>query len=649
MLYSYNWLSKYFGQKLPSPLEVEEGIIFHSFEVEGIEEKNGDSLLEIKVLPDRAHDCLCHEGVAREIGAIFNLAFTETTPGSVNVGATNRKLEIKIEDPKLCRRYVGRVIENVKVGESPAWLKEKLEVLGQRSINNVVDSANYAMLDIGQPMHAFDADKVVGNICIRHAKDGEHLTTLDGKEVDLDPSILLIADDEGPLVIAGIKGGKRAEVDANTKNLILESANFDPVSIRRTSTKIDIRTDASKRYENELTPELADRAMDLLTDLIVQSSGEGLVVGEKIDVYPTKAVEREIIVSPARLNAILGVEVPEAEMIAILERLGLGVEKSGEELKLVIPSRRVDLEVEENIAEEIGRIYGYDKVENRLLGTAIERTEDAPAVKKFKTSNKIREILVNAGFSEVYGYALVDKGAVELANPLASDKSFLRTNLSDFILDRLLFNLQNVLFDAEAVKIFEIGRAFPSVAEETRLCVGVGYKKQKKVKEENVKEELVRVGQELLSALGLDNFGWAVNFVSKNIFNQEYLLAVVEVNFDELAGKIMKSPEANLDPFISPAKAYKKVSAYPRVIRDIALFVPEGTQPEEVAEVIRQNASELLAEGPIKFDEYHKEGKVSYAFRSVFQSYERTLSDEEINTIWQRVEKEIKAKGWEVR
>ena len=264
MLISYNWLQTYFKEKLPPADKVAEVLIFHSFEIESVEKHSDDFIFDVKVLPDRAHDCLSHRGVARELSVHLGTKVVEDKkPLGVSGGKPKRPLSINVKEPTFCLRYTSLLIEGIKIGPSPGWLKSRLESIGQKSINNVVDATNLVMFDLGQPLHAFDADKVKGGIEVRMAKDGEKITTLGGKEITLEKDILVIADDEAPLAIAGIKGGNKAEVDAGTKNIILEAANFSPVSVRKTSKRLGIQTDSSKRFENELSPETAKEAIEL--------------------------------------------------------------------------------------------------------------------------------------------------------------------------------------------------------------------------------------------------------------------------------------------------------------------------------------------------------------------------------------------------
>ena len=325
MKISYEWLKLYL-KGLPKPEKVAEILEMHAFEVEGIEKKNKDCVFDISVLPNRAHDCLSHIGVAREIGAIMKLKIRNPKHEIRNkFKIISSKLKIQVDEPNLCKRYIGRIIEGVKVGPSPKWLKEKLEAIGQKSINNIVDATNFVMFEVGQPLHAFDADKVEGGIIVRKAKKSEKITTLDNQEIAPDESVLIIADHKGLLAIAGIKGGKKAEITKDTKNIILEAANFEQTNIRLTSRKIGLRTDSSLRFENGITPELAERAMDRVTELILKiASGKA---GSKIDFYPRKANGFKIGLHPKDVLKILGVEINEKEIINILNRSGLESKK----------------------------------------------------------------------------------------------------------------------------------------------------------------------------------------------------------------------------------------------------------------------------------------------------------------------------------
>lgn len=641
MLFSYNWLKKYVPD-LPEPEKLEDGIIFHAFEVEGLTQVEDDWTLDIKVLPDRAHDCLCHLGVAREAAAIFDLELKQPNFETLET-KTLEPLIIEIEDEKACRRYIGRRVNNATVAESPEWLKKSLTTIGQRPINSVVDVANYVMFDLGQPLHSFDADKVEGAIKVRFAKTGEKITTLDGDEVNLDESILIIADEVAPLAIAGIKGGKKAEVTKETKNLVLESANFDPVLIRKTSAKLKIKTDASKRFENELARETALEAMKMLSVMLKELAGGDY--GEAVDVYPTVRQIKPINVKPDFINQRLGIAVSAVEIKNILARLGLEVEEGENGWTITPPFWRLDLTEEANLVEEVGRIYGYDKVKPEILPSLPDKAYRTERYEQqFLVANLARKALVELDFTEVYGYAFADHGEVKVENPLAADKAFLRVNLIDWLLTKIKENLVHVIFDNEPVKVFEIGTVFPQAGwEETRLAIGLGYRK--KIKGTDLQKELEAAVASVAEAIK-----WSGNLpqVGKHS-SDDGLCQLAEFNFEkmvDMAGPIEPLSEKEL---LNPHASYRPVSPYPRIIRDVAVWVPAETNAADVKEMIIEAAGELLLGEPILFDEFKKDDRRSLAFRMILQSYEKTLSDEEANVVAGNVTQKLQEAGFEVR
>ena len=423
MKISRNWLQTYFEKQIPPANELADLFTFHSFEVEGMDEikdENGkvtDDILDVKVLPDRAHYALSMRGVAGETSVLTKQAVKmKVVPIDLKT-ETEAKPVIKILTPDFCRRYIGRFVElgNVKANTRIAAL---LAAIGQRSISPVVDATNYVMFDVGQPLHAFDADKVKGAIVVRAAKKGERIELLDssegiGREVELLQSDHVIADDLGPIAIAGVKGGKRTGISDTTKRLIIESANFEPSAIRRTATRLDLRSEASKRYENEITPELALIGMKNISFLINEASPDAKFC-PIVDEYPVKAKQTMIELDPAYINERLGVDVPLAETKDILERMGIKIVVIGAIWRLEIPFERLDLTITDDIVEEIGRIYGYDKIGGVLPPKAPGSVANLPM---FYMTEKLKNMLVEKGFSEVSLYSLVSKGEIETAHP----------------------------------------------------------------------------------------------------------------------------------------------------------------------------------------------------------------------------------------
>ncbi len=636
MKVSLNWINGFLDGKLPKTDKLVELLTMHSMDVESTEKVGSDTVLDIKTTPNQNHTCLSHRGIARELGLVAELPILpySRTFKDIAVSGTVKKLNIVIDDPKQCPRYIGRVVENIKVGPSPKWLVEHLETLGQRSINNVVDATNFVMLELGQPMHAFDADKLNKyEIRVRSAKAGEQITTLDKKAVMLDDSILLITDGKNPLAIAGVKGGTHAELDAHTTNIVLESANFNPTLIRKTAQKIKIQTDASKRYENELSPELCAEAMDILTKLIVEIAGtKETQVGEVVDAYPVKQEMRAISFSVGDIQAILGVKISEKEIALILDRFGFAW-KNEKGFVVTVPPERLDLSIKEDMAEEIGRIYGYEKIPDEKL----PQVKQKPAVNKiFAYQELIRNILSEQGFSEIMNYTFVEKGEVELANPMSPERKFLRTNLADGMQKSLELNARfTELLDAPQVKVFEFGHVFSKTGEGARLAIGV--KNPIGIKKPNEKDVLMKTIAALSDSLNL-------SFPKTN--KEEH---IAEFDLEKILEHAPLPASYVFTQSTTAHPRFQKISSYPYMSRDIAVFTPSGTKADDVLAIILKYAGPLMAKQRL-FDTFEKEGRVSYAYRLVFQSHDRTLSDDEVNAIMEKISGAMNAKsGWQVR
>ncbi|PIR69121.1 hypothetical protein COX93_00460 [Candidatus Nomurabacteria bacterium CG_4_10_14_0_2_um_filter_30_12] len=604
MKVSYNWLQNYFEEKLPDSKKLSEGIIFHSFEVESLDKVKNDVIFDIKVLPDRAHDCLSHWGIAKEISAIFDLKLKEKEYKIFKPVSTNLKIEMK--DNK-CLRYMGRIIRNIKVDKSPAWLKEKLEAIGQKSINNIIDAANFVMFDLGQPIHCFDLDKLESEkVIIRNGKVGEKIITLDKKEINLDESILVIADERYPLAVAGIKGGMKAEVDNNTKNIVIEVANFDAISTRKTAKKINILTDAVKRYENEISPELCGKTMESITSLIFElASGE---VEEVVDIYSNKPEQKTIFISADYINKRLGTSFLKKDIENVWQRLGFEYEEQNGEFKIIVPLLRIDITGPHDLVEDVIKILGYERVEEKLPEINLIPKINEISYKILWSRNK----LLNDGYSEIMTYSFRDKGEVEVLAS-ASDKKFLRTNLSDGLKESFKLNQINMpLLEMNDIKIFEIGTVFKKEGEEMH----VAYCDKKNCVE-----------------ITLEEFCKDLN--------------ISEFFYDEL----LKAKSYKLKAIFKPW------SIYPFISRDVAVWIPEGESVDKLKQILIENGTDLLIKEPYLFDSFTKptssvggDGKISYAFRLVFQSFERTLKAEEVEEIMTKITNKIKENvDWQVR
>lgn len=635
MKVSRTWLQKYFDTELPSVEELSNKLTFHAFE---IEEMEGD-MLDVKVLPDRASYALSHLGIAREVGAILGLRLKDD-PLRASLPETpvqHSRLQVTIQDTVRCTRYAGTLIKGVKVEPSPAWLREALESVGSRSINNVVDATNYVMLDLGQPLHAFDASKLKNNeggeysIIVRNAREGEKITTLTGEEYTLPASTLLITDgnDGAPIGIAGVKGGKQAQVEETTTDIIIESAHFEGTGIRKTSQAIKLWTDASLRYQNRLSPELVPHAMRDVVTLIQQIAGGEVVAGTDVyEVPETKSPPLEVNLE--RINSLLGTEYGVEDVVGALARLDFGYMASQGKFAVIVPYWRRDLNIPEDLVEEVGRILGYDKIEP----AALPPLEGAIDQNKFHGIERLKDFLIERGFTEISTQTFAPTGDIILANPLQKDMPALRTSLVE--------NMQNALMRGKleaprvlgpsvtSLKLFEIGSIFSSSKEQLSLTIGCA-----KLEGKGAEDFLVTQDAEALS----DFYTQLGNSTISSGTVREYRLeddALTTFGYEYTPKKITLG-------------TFRPFSIYPFALRDIAVWTPEGTEESEVLLVIEREVGDLLARVDL-FDRFEKEGRISYALRLVLESFERTLSDADIDPIMERITVSLNAKeGFEVR
>ncbi len=626
MKVSYDWL-KWYVPKIPTPEELADVFTYHLCEVEGIEKigsgKDADTVFDVNILPNRAHDLLSHMGVGKEISSLLGIKYNDPAPAYKIPESFPTKLEIKIDTDK-CRRYMGRIVRNVKVGPSPEWVVKHLEAIGQRSINNIVDAANIVMYDSGQPVHAFDLGKLAGEkIIIRQAKEGEAMTTLDDKEVKFTGKDMVIADDARVLAVAGVKGGKDSGVTEETENIVLEVANFNPTSVRKTAQSMNLFTDARKRFENDLSPELGSYAMRELSALILEMCPEAQFE-EIADIYPQKQKERSVSFSAKRISEILGLEVSADEIEKILERYDFSYEKSGGTFNMKVPPLRLDLENEEDMAEEIGRILGYDKVKPRIPKISFKPRPN----ENYRKIRWAREKLLSEGYSEVMTYIFAEKGEVEVLES-ASDKKFMRTNLSDGLKASAELNQLNTPFlELDKAMVFEIGTVFGGSGE----VIHVAYGDKKKITETTL--------EEFCAGLPAEFSAWSGRASSSG-------RATLGEGLKPAGCQISEGPAENSAG--NPAH-FKMWSLYPFISRDIAVWMPEEDDPKKLFELLKENGTELLTKKPYLFDSFSKDGRKSYAYRLVFQSYDRTLTDEEVNSVMEKITAKIgENKNWQIR
>ncbi len=593
MKVSKKWLDKFFDAPLPDAQALFDAFTFHAFEIDSVEKHGDDDILDVKVTPNRGHDCLSHRGIAKEISAILKLPIkNDPFKLEFDISKKSEKVTVTIEDSKLCPRYSAGYITGVKVGPSPEWLKTSLEAIGQRSINNVVDATNLVMFNVGQPLHAFDA-KRLGSLAIgvRPARAGEKLEALDKKIYELDRSQLVITSQDRPVGIAGIKGGEADRIDETTTDIIIESATFDGATIRKAAQALKLRTDASSRFEQGLSPELCAVGMRQVAKLIQEIAG-GTVEGF-VDIYPEPQKQTYVAVTVEQVNKLLGTNLTGADVADVFARLGFGYKEQDGVFEVQPPLERLDIEIAEDLVEEVGRIVGYDTVP----ATPLPAFEGAPAINKnFYDAEKVREDWTTKGYSEVFTSVFADKGERIVLNKVDGVRPYLRDSLIPGLTEALAKNKPNKdLLGLKEVKLFEIGTVWKGGKELTML--GTVSEKEKAI-------EMELVGPE--------------------------------------------NPESYDNLPLSGAERYQTFSKYPYIVRDIALWVPGDTNADAVLENIKAEAGELLQK-IFLFDTFEKEGKISLAFRLIFQSFDKTLTEQEANDAMQKVSEKLKAQGFEIR
>jgi phenylalanyl-tRNA synthetase beta chain len=677
MIFSYNWLQSFFKKKLPRSEKLAELLTLHFADVEEVKKEGKDFTLDVDVRPNRAGDCFSHLGIAREIAVITDSKLQLPDSGlkedkSLKV---NNFVQVLVKHKWACPRYTARVIVDVKVGSSPEWLKARLISCGLRPISNIVDIANYVMLETGQPLHAFDGEKLEGRkIIVRFAGDGEKITTLDGQKFNLDSDILVIADGKKPVGIAGIKGGKIPEIDRETKVVVLESANFNPQIIRRSSRKLKLRTDASLRFEHGIDPNLTKEAINRAAFLVQKLAG-GKVATGLIDVYPQKTRPKIIKLDLNYVKSLLGIEIPRVRVADILKKLGFEIRRQAANVITVrVPLFRLDVSIQEDLIEEVGRIYGYDKIPSVFpLASLVppERNLD------IFWENFTKNILKEAGFTEVYNYSFVsEKDAslfalagpelVEVENPLSLEQKYLRPSLIPGLLKNVRKNQKNFV----KIKIFELGRIFrqeKAKPREKRMLTAAVFGEDFYQLKGTVDALLNKMGisdiwyddykptpeQSRLSLwqhkkcaeikIGGDEVGF-LGGVSSKIIKESGLaepLVIFDMDFEKLAKLASEEHE------------FRPIPRYPAAVRDLAILVPLGTKVVEVLNVIEAAGGKLVRDTDL-FDIYEgeelPEGKKNLAFRIIYQAEDRTLSAKEIDGIHNKIIKALEQEPeWQVR
>lgn len=645
MKVNYAWLKDYVGEVLPDTGEVTRLLTEHAFEIDGIETVGTHAVIDVDVLPNRSSDCLCHRGIARELATILGVDLKYDPLAIVPHLETTEKIQVTIADTDACPRFTASLITGIEVKESPGWLKERLESLGQRSINNIVDATNYVMYAIGQPLHAYDADlfpQVDGKwqFGVRFAQAGEIVEILpeggstEPRQVECVGTELLIVDESSntPIGLAGVKGGQYAGVHAGTTNIIIEAAHFDPTITRKTARRLGIVIDASKRFENEPSRELPPYGQYEIIKLIKDIAG-GEYDGT-IDEYPAPVENPAVSVRVAKTNALLGLDLSQSEIVTLITQTGSTVEEVGEGvMSCTGPWERTDLAIEVDFIEEVGRLHGLSNIESVTPEVSTATTINP----RQYYSERIRQILLGLGFSEVITSSFQKKDKIQLQNALASDKSYVRSQLRKNITTALDANFAHTdVLGIRVVKLFEIGTVFTAtetgIGEHLSLALGVRQKGNGYTPKDDVllKEAVHSLEQELGVSL-----------------NTQIEHGVVEINLSELFNAL-PVPEAYAPAVARATTTYTPVSPYPATARDIALWVSADFAVERVETILKDTAGSLCVRIDL-FDEFEKDGRKSYAFRLVFQSAERTLTDGEVGSIMDTINQVAEQNGWEVR
>lgn len=648
MKISYTWLQKYFDDPLPHVDELCTQITLHFAEIDSVEAVGGDWIIDVKILPDRACYALSHAGIAHEVAAIIRKPCARANAFGVDFDIATIEnavppYPLRIDSPH-CDYYTATkgTIGPIREGGVYDEIVRLLVSIGQRSINPLVDVANFVMQDIGQPLHIFDAGKVHGGITVRQAHEGEVLTTLDKKELTLTPEDMVIADDTHALALAGIKGGIKAESSRDTTQFILEAAHFDAGHVRRRSTIHGIKTDASKRYENAIAPFFAQSGASYALGLIERISTDVRIdafrrVGE---VGPTT---RTCTITSRGISDMLGIELDLKTCTEYAVLLGFSISQDGDACHVTVPSWRHDIYREADIAEEIGRLYGYERIPSTLLS---ESKQEKEKNSYWRILEAIRSVLISRAFSEICTYTLVDHGEYDvLAAPAGRDA--LRTDISTRMKEALERNAQHAdLYGLNRIALFEIGTVFTKHAgEEMHVCFGaIPVREKMKLTEAYVKEvctELERM---------LEEFGIACAMTPALQTNGSVVIVEVSCSSIMRTADVEEREVEKLNVEIQPIRQYTHYSPYPYIVRDIAVFVPQGTDPDAITRSIKKHGGDLVYRHTL-FDVFEKKdsGKTSYAYRIVFQSNERTLTDAEVEDIMNRIYADMHSLGYEVR
>ncbi|MBC7288652.1 MAG: phenylalanine--tRNA ligase subunit beta [Armatimonadetes bacterium] len=699
----YRWLKELLPDA-PEPEKLASALTMGGLEIEEIvswrsEDGRAEDLVLLSKVTANRGDLLSMVGVARQAAAVLGI---DWQPPSYSIAETEQPLvgwpvvqfsdaTIEVQAPEACPRYSALLISGVRVGPSPDWLRWRLEAAGVRSICNVVDATNYVVWELGQPLHAFDFKLIVdGHVIVRMARDGEVIVTIDGQARALSSEDLVIADPKFPIALAGVMGGLDTEVRASTTRVLLESAHFDATTIRKTSLRVGLSTEASYRFERYVDPNLTLAALARAARIIQETAG-GTIEGPALDLREREFAPRRISLRPARCNALLGTDIQADQMAAYLRRLGMEVQESAaaepEVLEVVVPTFRADVEREVDLIEEIAIVHGYDNIPLTIHGHLVGSGRLNPAQ---RLERRVRELLRECGLSENLSYSMMspddldklnlppdaaERRIVRLANPMSADASVLRTTLLPALLNACLVNQNQGVAD---VALFEIAPVFieqdgEKPAEPKRLAgvlMGNPFTAEWGLQTSQVDFFWAKgIIEQLAEALGVE-LQWRptshptyypgqaaevvlngrvvgrVGRIAKSVLEAYDLRKDVyafELDYDALAAAAQ------------PLKQYSRLPVMPAARRDVAVVAPDDDQHSAaaLADVIRQAGGELL-ESVTVFDvgadpKRFGPGRRSIAFRLVWRAPDRTLTDEEVEGLMAAVFEALRAAGAEIR
>lgn len=616
-----------------------------------------DGVIDFELTANRG-DLLSILGMAYEVGAIYDKKVKDVDLKHKELGEDiNKTFKTEVKTAN-CSKLLVKKVENVKIEESPIFIKNRLIASGIRPINNVVDISNYVMLELGQPLHFYDADKLGNKLVVRMAEDGEKLTTLDNVERTLTSEDIVIADATHGVGLAGVMGGLETEVEPDTKNIIIESAIFDSVKVRKTSKKI-VRSEASNRFEKGLDPERTTMAIERACKLLEEYAG-GTVVTGTVEYDKTNNKEKEIEITFKNINDVLGTVIPNEEILNVFRKLGFSYKVNGEAIKVTVPTRRLDISIKEDLIEEVSRIYGVDNIEGKLPIVPMRKGSYD------KTQREIRNKMIALGLKETLTYVLINDKEVngytldkfeplKLLDPITEDRNTLRYSMIPSLYKVYEYNKAR---EQKDISIFEIGKGFYKKSEvygeDTKLCVLMSGKYSTGLNNNKTVDFYVIKGiaEEVLDYLG---YSGRYSFMKQEMPKEMHpgQSAMINVNGSNIGmiGKIHPSVtkddvyvlEINLDELFTKKVGkmkYKEFSKFPSINKDIALVVDKKSVSKDIEKVIKSAGGSLLTNIEV-FDVYTGVGvgidKKSIAYSLTFSDMKKTLTDEEINGLMDKI------------